>query len=1490
MVGTHLTQERLKSLLALCFSARGLNFCAAFNDRFNLINSYGWTITEDGIDDSCESSFTSTWLTSTNNESITIPTTGGGYDYTVDWGDGTVESGFTGNATHIYATSGNHTVSILGSFPRIFFDDTGDKNKILSVQNWGDQVWTSMQRAFAGCQNLQVAAADTPDLSAVFSTAGMFRDASNLNSSNLVSWDVSNVTNMTDMFRGATAFNQDIGIWDVSNLQFMFRMFLDAASFNQNLSNWDLSSINVNIVAEPIDIILATTAMSVANYDATLIGWAEDSSGSPADGIDDIPQNLVLDATGLQYCLASVARESLIEFEQWTITGDMKVCNIPEGTFTTIWQTDAIGAENDQQIIIPTTGDGYNYLVYWHEVNDESNVFAAGPFIGDATIDLPVAGSYKVFISGDFPRIFFNDSGDNAKLLSIEQWGDQVWTSMAGAFAGCINLQISATDSPDLTQVTDMSNMFLSCASIMEGNFNSWDVSNVENMSGLFQSAVLFNSPLNNWDVGQVKNMASMFQATNVFNQPLDTWDVSNVEFMFGTFAGAFEFNQDLSNWDVAQVTEMDFMFASAREFNQSLGNWDISSVSSMPAMLLSSGLSTENYDNTLIGWATLDESGGETQIPMNIELGANGLTYCLSALERQSLIDDFGWTITDAGGVSGCLRPFVIEMQTTEASEEVTIRTNALYNYNFTIDWGDGTVESDQTSDATHTYAVPGVYQVRINGEFPRPVFNDELRLQKVLQWGDIAWQDFTNAFNGCRNMVLLAADAPDLSNVSSLKNAFENNQIGLWPMNAMLNWNVSTISTMEALFRYDVGSGNDAINLDLSNWDVSNVTDMSFMFSAPSVTDDRQVNIIGLENWDVSNVTNMRSQFQAVALSFNADITNWDVSNVTNMSSMFAFSAFLGTGGDISGWNVGNVTNMSNMFREASAVDALQSWDVSNVTNMTGMFSLAANFDQDLSTWDVSNVTDMTNMFDGSNLSTTNYDAILIAWSQLPSVQNNVNLGAPQTQYCALEAEQRRQLLIDQYGWNITDAGRSTDNACLKAFVTTWQTTAANESITIPTTGGGYNYDIDWGDGTVQTGLTGNATHSYATPGTYQVSIRGAFPRIYFNTNNSIENKILSVDQWGEIQWTSMERAFDGCSNLTIPASDAPDLSQVTNMNLMFRNASSLTTVPAMNLWDVSNVESMVGVFANATLFNGDVSNWDVSNCTDMRDMFAFTEVFNRDISGWDVGNVTNMNNMFQRATAFNQDIGNWDVSMVERIFFMFDRATSFNQDLGAWDISSLTLGIDNAFFESGLSTANYDALLIGWSTLDPGETQIPENLIFLANTLTYCAGADARADLVNTYGWNITGDSQATDCGIQLRLKAFLQGPYNSGNGLQNDDLRTATPTNLIPSTEPYTALNGFTHVDGGGETVAQSVLQVTGNDAIVDWVFLELRDPSDSTIVLYTRSALLQRDGDIVEVTGGSDPVQFSGAAPGDYFVVVRHRNHLGVMTKEPVPLN
>jgi len=128
------------------------------------------------------------------------------------------------------------------------------------------------------------------------------------------------------------------------------------------------------------------------------------------------------------------------------------------------------------------------------------------------------------------------------------------------------------------------------------------------------------------------------------------------------------------------------------------------------------------------------------------------------------------------------------------------------------------------------------------------------------------------------------------------------------------------------------------------------------------------------------------------------------------------------------------------------------------------------------------------------------------------------------------------------------------------------------------------------------------------------------------------------------------------------------------------------------------------------------------------------------------------------------------------------------------------------------------------------------------------------------------------------LRVAPKLLLEGPYSSG-GEMHDLLRQA---GHIPTTEPFTAL-GYTHVEpGGGETIAPAILTTTGSNAIVDWVFVEIRTGTGSGTTVATRSALLQKDGDIVDLDGSS-ALNFGGVANGAYYVLIRSRNHIGVMS-------
>ncbi len=272
---------------------------------------------------------------------------------------------------------------------------------------------------------------------------------------------------------------------------------------------------------------------------------------------------------------------------------DVLAAPIASGSFSTTWKTDNSGSSNSDQVSfhLGTGNDGESCLgtLYWEELGNQSN---NGSTTLDSpcnpeTITFPSAGMYRVDISGDFPTFNISLAGDEQKILTVEQWGDNEWATLEAAFYLASNLTVPAVDAPDLSQATDLRQMFYGATSFNQ-SIDHWDVSTITSINGMFYNAAIFNQPLNSWDVSNVTDMSGTFGNAQGFNQPLNSWDVSSVTVMSNgnkaraIFGGATAFNQPLDNWDVSNVTDFSYLFQNATAFNQPLGTWNVSNATTM--------------------------------------------------------------------------------------------------------------------------------------------------------------------------------------------------------------------------------------------------------------------------------------------------------------------------------------------------------------------------------------------------------------------------------------------------------------------------------------------------------------------------------------------------------------------------------------------------------------------------------------------------------------------------------------------------------------------------------------------------------------------------------------------------------------------------------------------------------------------------------------------------------------------------------------------
>ncbi|MCV6630480.1 MAG: BspA family leucine-rich repeat surface protein [Flavobacteriaceae bacterium] len=232
-------------------------------------------------------------------------------------------------------------------------------------------------------------------------------------------------------------------------------------------------------------------------------------------------------------------------------------------------------------------------------------------------------------------------------------------------------------------------------------------------------------------------------------------------------------------------------------------------------------------------------------------------------------------------------------------------------------------------------------------------------------------------------------------------------------------------------------------------------------------------------------------------------------------------------------------------------------------------------------------------------------------------------------------------------------------------------------------------YDVVIDWGDGTLEknafqdTETASYLVHTYANRQTYKIKIYGKFPSMATDTK-----LIVGIEQWGDIEWESMENMFNGSINLSsYTATDAPNLSKVTSMHKMFLNCEKFNA--DLNNWNVSTITNMDRMFARARNFNGNISNWNVSKVTNMNRMFQVASSFNQDLSNWNVAEVNNMYAMFELASNFNQNISSWNVGKVQTMSLMFSGATAFSQDLSGWNTANVT-SCTNFGKNSGLTSA--------------------------------------------------------------------------------------------------------------------------------------------------------------------------------------------------------
>ena len=380
---------------------------------------------------------------------------------------------------------------------------------------------------------------------------------------------------------------------------------------------------------------------------------------------------------------------------------------------------------------------------------------------------------------------------------------------------------------------------------------------------------------------------------------------------------------------------------------------------------------------------------------------------------------------------------------------------------------------------------------------------------------------------------------------------------------------------------------------------------------------------------------------------------------------------------------------------------------------------------------------------------------------------------------------------------------------------FVTNWWVTDDDKIITIPTFAQeNYNYDIDWGDGSIERGILGDRLHSYSVAGSYRIIISGVFPGININ-NYDDKDKLILVEQWGDVQLSRVDNAFYGASNLELSTINAPDLTNVTSLYRMFKDASKVNT---------------------------DLSNWNTSNINNMQEMFAGATSFNQNISSWDISSVTNMENMFGETGLSSSVVLS---------------AVNYDALLNSWSAqqtaNNLSFSAGNSFYTLVGATAR-DNLINnkGWSITDGGlryivlSTTTATIIEGATDTYTINLGAQPSSDVI------VSAISDNSNISLSSSVFTFTQDNWDLARTVTintSEDFNHDTETSIITHTASGDGYNGIyiiltiTSIDNDTPSI---ITLLSTNDII-----------EDGDALSYNIRLATEPSGDVTVTTASSD---------------------------------
>ncbi|WP_347938489.1 BspA family leucine-rich repeat surface protein [Mycoplasma feriruminatoris] len=538
----------------------------------------------------------------------------------------------------------------------------------------------------------------------------------------------------------------------------------------------------------------------------------------------------------------------------------------------------------------------------------------------------------------------------------------------------------------DVSNIKDMQSMF-DDAKIFNQDLDKWNTSNVTDMSFMFRGANAFNGKVSNWNTSNVSTMTEMFREAKNFNQDINTkiikdknkyslsWNVSNVTKMQAMFEDATNFNSELHNWNTSKVTVMRDMFKNATSFNKNISNFNINKVQDFTDMFKDATTFNQDISNWIVD---------KVQVTHLDNKNNNWKSHYRPRTKEQATQDNKK-----------------IEKWLNEINKNFLNTTDLLYNEEFTKLIEKHNIETEAKKvEAKINEIWNKEYKDKLDSAKKFKWILDEIK--EKLKKKNLLKTTTIDLLNKDESKNRFKFNEPKASSVTkqSLKVKVNGKELDLDPGKVKRAWKPMKY---KGKYHNHEDAYSKADEFDASKWDDHNfiVYEIGYYDNGKEIqaiklphgvvkvpeylpkeitstkelfADANQFNDQSIKKWDVSNVEDMSGMFSRAA-SFNQNINDWNVSNVSNMSSLFEGSRKFNS--ELSKWNTSHVTSMAKMFKDAKTFNQnIANFDIKNVMFFNNMFENATSFNQNLSSWSFKHLKDKLNE------NTNSYDLNAASW----------------------------------------------------------------------------------------------------------------------------------------------------------------------------------------------------------------------------------------------------------------------------------------------------------------------------------------------------------------------------------------------------------------------------------------------------------------------------------------------------------------------------